>query len=72
VPFRTVSVDAYPGETVVVVAEHEGKILYYSDIEDGWELDAPTASGAIANRGASQFELQHIAWQLFGDPELIR
>ena len=66
---RLVPVDAHPGETVVVVAEHEGKILYYSDIEDGWELDDSSASGGVDDRGANQFELGHIMWQLFGDPE---
>jgi hypothetical protein len=69
VPFRTVPIDVHPGETVVVVAEHKGKILYYSDVEDGWELDAPSSSGGIRERGASQFELRHIMRQLFGDPE---
>ena len=69
VPFRTVPVAAQPGESVVVVAEHAGKILYWSDVEDGWELELPTSEGGIEDRGCNQFELSHIMWQALGDPE---
>src|SRR5690606_20080738 len=33
---RLVPVASHPGEGVWVVAEHQGRILYYSDIEEGW------------------------------------
>ena len=69
VPARRVSVSSAPYGSVVVVAEHEGKVLYWSDIEEGWELEAPTAEGGIAMRGYNQFELSHILHQLFGSPE---
>jgi hypothetical protein len=68
VPLRSVPVAAHPGQRVFVVAEHEGRILYWSDIEDGWELELPDSDGGIADRGTSQFELSHLMWQLFGDP----
>jgi len=71
VPFRKVPVGTHPGATVIVVAEHDAKILYYSDIEEGWEITAPTTSGGISERGGSQFELTHIMWRLFGDPEQL-
>ena len=65
---RAVPIDAHPGEAVVVVGEHEGRLLYWSDVEGGWEVDKPTSTGGIAERGSSQFDLSHVAWQLFGDP----
>jgi len=69
VPFRQVPIEDYPGEYVFVVAEHDGQILYWSDLEDGWELGVPTPMGGIQDRGCNQFELSHIMWQLFGDPD---
>jgi hypothetical protein len=45
---------------------HRGR--YYSDVEDGWELEEPNGSGGIHARGTSQFELKHIVHQLFGAP----
>ena len=64
----TVAVEAHPGETVVVVAEHAGSVLYWSDVEEGWELEPLTESGGISDRGCNQFELRHIAHRLFGAP----
>ena len=72
IPFKTVPVDAHPGEYVIVVAEYEGKMLYYSEIEEGWELEEPTSRGGITEREANQFELTHIMWQLFGDPDHLK
>jgi hypothetical protein len=67
VPLRSVPVLDSPGENVYVVAEHEGRIIYWSDIEEGWEYERPNGSGGIDRRGCSQFELSHIAHQLFGE-----
>ena len=58
------------GFTVVVVAEYNDKILYWSDIEDGWELVKPNSFGGIDTRGCSQFELSHIMYQIFGEPDV--
>lgn len=66
-----IPVNQYPGETVWAVAEHGGKLLYWSDVEDGWELEALQANGGIQDRGCSQYELQHIMYQLFGNPDLL-
>src|SRR5262245_28388810 len=63
-----VPVASRPGETVVVVAEHAGQLLYYSDVEHGWELESPNEHGSIDTRGANQFTLSHLMHQLFGDP----
>jgi len=69
VPIRSVPVAAYPGERVWVVAEHQGRILYYSDIEQGWAIERPDGAGGIADRDCNQFELPHLMCQLFGDPQ---
>ena len=65
----SVPVAAYPGERVWVVAEHQGRILYYSDIEQGWAIERPDGAGGIADRDCNQFELPHLMCQLFGDPQ---
>lgn len=65
---RMVPVDDTPGESVVVVAEIDGDILYWSDVEEGWELEPPSRSGGVSARGCNQFELSQIAYQRFGDP----
>ena len=61
----------YPGVSVWAIAKHEDKFLYWSDIEDGWELEALQPDGGIQDRGCNQFELHHIMYQLFGDPDLL-
>lgn len=66
VRLRPVPVLDSPGETVFVVAEHEGRIIYWSDIEEGWECESPNANGGIDSRDCSQFELSHITHQIFG------
>ena len=66
---RRVPVVSDPGEYVYVVAEYQGKVLYYSDVEDGWEIEALNDSGGIAQRGCNQFKLSHVMYQLFGDPD---
>jgi hypothetical protein len=65
---RRVYISSAPEEFVYIVAEHQGKILYYSDIEEGWELEIPNVYGGIDARGCNQFELTHIMYQAFGNP----
>lgn len=69
VTLRRVPVLDSPDEYVYVVAQHEGKIIYWSDVEDGWEFAEPNEAGGIDCRGCGQFELTHIAHQLFGEVE---
>ncbi len=47
-------------ETVFAVADLGEGIVYYDDIEDGWEVGQLDESGNLQQRGASQFELFHI------------
>lgn len=62
----SVLVESHPGESVVVVGEHEESVLYWSDVEDGWELDSLTSGGGITERGCSQLDLGQVAHALFG------
>ncbi len=71
VPIRPISVADTPGEFVFIVAEHNHAVLYWSDIEAGWEIERLNATGGINTRGSSQFELHHIMHQLLGDPERL-
>jgi hypothetical protein len=68
IPARRIPVADCPGESVVAVASVNGKLLYWSDVEGGWELEMPSPSGGIRSRGCNQFELGHIAYQAFGEP----
>ena len=68
IPPRRIAVKDCPGESVVAVASVAGKLLYWSDIEEGWELEEPNSGGGIESRGCSQFELAHITHQAFGVP----
>jgi hypothetical protein len=66
---RRVPITSAPGEYVFVVAAHEGKVLYYADLEDGWELEPLNESGGITRLGHNKFELVHVMQQLFGSPD---
>jgi len=68
IPPRTFGVSDSPGEFVVAVAVLDEKLLYWSDLEEGWELEAPDARGNIPTRGCNQYELRHVLHQVFGAP----
>ena len=63
---RKLLVEDSPGEFVVAVAAFGDKLLYWSDVEEGWELAVPNERGSIASRGCNQFELKHVLNQMEG------
>jgi hypothetical protein len=67
-PLTPIDVDDHPGASVYAVAAINGLLVYWSDVEEGWEAEQPTSAGSIPARGRNQFELSHIAHRLFGDP----
>ena len=69
IPMRQVPVRTHPGEFVWAVGEHEGKVLYWADVEEGWWLEQPDAGGGIDDRSASQLDLAQLMWEIFGDPD---
>lgn len=51
-------------ESVFVVATFDDAVLYYEDVEEGFELASLDENGAIASQGCNQFELCQILTQL--------
>jgi hypothetical protein len=66
-PFQVPVLDC-PGETVYVVGKRGEFVLYWSDVEEGWEWEELGKNGGLASRGCNQFKLNHITHQLFGEP----
>ena len=56
--------DSAPSKTVFVVAELLGGVIYFEDIEEGFEFDRPGPDGAIAEQGRNQYALRHLLTQL--------
>lgn len=50
-------------EEVFVVAELYGGVIYYEDVEEGFEFDRLGPDGAISKQGANQHELRHVLSQ---------
>lgn len=46
-------------ESVFAVAERGNEVLYYEDVEEGFNVSPLDVSGAIANPGFEQWELKH-------------
>jgi len=68
---RELPVADSPGEFVVAVAAFGDKLLYWSDVEEGWELERPNSQGGIVSRGCNQFELGHVMHQTLGSPNAV-
>ena len=66
--FQEHRVDFYPVpirrlgriENVFVVAEFGEAVMYYEDVEEGFELATLDEHGAIPSQGCNQFDLQHV------------
>jgi hypothetical protein len=65
VPFRAVPISAEPGQVVHVVAEIRGQVIYFEDVEEGWNVAPLTAKGEIASRGFEQDDLVRLLSRLF-------
>lgn len=51
-------------EEVFVVAALPTGLIYYEDVEEGFELDSLGTDGAIPKQGCNQYELRHVLSQL--------
>ena len=51
-------------ESVFVVARIGESLLFWEDVEEGFELAVADSDGVIRKYGASQFELSHIMLQI--------
>ena len=68
---RKLAVDDSPGEFVVAIATFGEALLYWSDVEEGWELAVPSQAGTISSRGCNQFELGHVLHQTLGPANAV-
>lgn len=63
-PFRRVPIRRLGlTESVLIVAEFLGQVLYYEDVEEGFEWCVLNDSGEISEQGCHQFELAHVLSQ---------
>jgi hypothetical protein len=63
---RKVPVADSPSEHVIAVASFGERLLYWSDLEEGWEIEALDDRGRIPTRGSNQFELGQALRQELG------
>jgi hypothetical protein len=66
VPLRPVPLERYGHlESVFVVAQRGGEVMYYEDVEDGFNFSHLTSEGLVAEHWCNQDELKYavIRWQ---------
>jgi hypothetical protein len=68
---RKLAIDDSPGEFVVAVAAFGDALLYWSEVEEGWELAVPSSAGTIPSRGCNQFELGHVLYHAVGPADAV-
>ena len=71
VPLRPVPIASQPGEVVFVAAEFQGQVIYFEDVEEGWNAVRLDASGGIVSRGSEQDELAHAMQRLLGADDAV-
>ena len=65
VPLRPVKIDRWGKlEEVFIIAETGGLIVFYEDIEEGFEITKLNQKNAISEYGANQYTIQHVVNQL--------
>ena len=65
VPLRSVPVAGTdPPELVFIVAEVGNRVIYYEDVEEGFEVSSVNDGGEIPERGCNQFDLTHVMHRL--------
>lgn len=64
-PFRPTPIERFGKRTrVFVVAEDKGRVLFWDDVEEGFEWSVPDPDGVLREFGASQFDLRTVMRQL--------
>ena len=68
IPIRATPIDrGGKRECVFVVAEQGERVLFWDDVEEGFELASSDSDGVLRHTGASQFELLHVMRQLLDE-----
>lgn len=64
VPFYSMPLSRFGGvESALVVAELPGGLLYFEDVEEGFEVGVPGADGVLPDQGCDQLELTHVLYR---------
>lgn len=69
--FETIRVDLYPVkifrygpvEEVYVVAEKNSDVIYFEDVEDGFNISTINDKNELLKNGFEQFEIGHVLFQ---------
>jgi hypothetical protein len=65
IPFRAVPIlRSGAHEQVFVIAEQDGVVVYYEDVEDGFNLSRLAPDGSIATPGHEQWRLRDALFHL--------
>lgn len=65
VPLESVEIDRNGRlENVYVVARQEQSVVFYEDVEEGFEISKLNSQGVIDEYGANQFTIRHVINQL--------
>ena len=64
VPFYSIPLSRFGGvESALVVASFPDGLLYFEDVEEGFELGVPGADGVLPDQGCNQLELSYALYR---------
>jgi len=64
VPLRATPIERYGNhESVFVAAQRSDEVMYYEDVEEGWNFSPLTFDGHIAQHSCNQDELKYALWR---------
>jgi hypothetical protein len=64
VPFYSIPLSRFGGvESALVVAKLPSGLLYFEDVEEGFEVGVPNADGVLPDQGCTQLELTHALYR---------
>ena len=60
VPMREAPIERFgKSESVLIVAQHGNTVIYYEDVEEGFNISLLASDGSIASPGCEQWTLCH-------------
>jgi hypothetical protein len=66
VPMRAVPIANDPGHMVFVIAQFNGQVIYFEEVEEGWNVASLDSVDGIMARGFEQDDLLHAVTLLPG------
>jgi hypothetical protein len=64
IPIRQVAIADDSGHSVYVVAEYNDRVVYWEDVEEGWNATHLNWAGRIPSRGYEQDDLRALVYRL--------